>query len=77
MAAVIWLVAFVLLIAGWRRTRRARRRGSIGTAAVGTMYDWLNEDKQRAVDVIVQERAGARDPEDKDGNLPELERPRT
>jgi len=76
MAAVIWLVAIVLLVVAWRRTRRARRRGGIGTAAVGTMYDWLNEDRQRAVDVIVEERAGERDPEDKDGNLPDLAGPR-
>jgi hypothetical protein len=39
------------------------------------VYDWLNEDKRRAVDIIVEERAGARDPEDRDGNLPDLEHP--
>ena len=35
---------------------------------VGTVYDWLNEDKRNAVEVILEERAGARDPEDRDGN---------
>jgi hypothetical protein len=35
----------------------------------------LNEDKRKAVETIVEERAGARDAEDKDGNLPELENP--
>jgi hypothetical protein len=72
MAGAIWLVAIVLLMLGYRRVRRQRRRGGVGTAAAGAVYDWLNEDKQRAVDVIVEERAGARDPEDKDGNLPDL-----
>jgi hypothetical protein len=45
---------------------------AIWVLAGGTMYDWLNEDKRRAIDVIVEERAAARDPEDKDGNLPDL-----
>ena len=52
---------------------RPGRRSGIGTAAVGSMYDLLNEDKRRAVEIIVEERAEARDPEYKDGNLPELE----
>jgi hypothetical protein len=40
---------------------------------VGSVYDMLNEDKRKAVEIIVEERAEARDPEHKDGNLPELE----
>ena len=75
-AAAVWLVAVVLLILAARKMRRTRRRGGIGTAAAGTMYDWLNEDKRKAIDIIVEERAEARDPEDKDGNLPDLETPR-
>ena len=43
--------------------------------ASGAVYDMLNEDKRNAVEIIVEERAGARDPEDRDGNLPELEDP--
>jgi hypothetical protein len=35
----------------------------------------LNEDKRNAVEIVVEERAGARDPEDRDGNLPDLENP--
>ena len=38
--------------------------------------DMLNEDKRRAVEIIVEEKAEARDPEDKDGDLPQLEDPR-
>ena len=40
------------------------------------MYDWLNQDKRNAIEIIVEERAGARDPEDRDGNLPDLANPR-
>jgi len=74
--AVIWAIAIVLLIVAVRKTRGQRRRGGVGTAAAGTVYDLLNEDKRNAVEIIVEERAAARDPEDKDGNLPDLEKPR-
>jgi len=75
MAIVVWLLVILLIVAVARQTRRARRRGGIGTAAVGTVYDMLSEDRRNAVEIIVEERAGARDPEDKDGNLPALEHP--
>jgi hypothetical protein len=76
MSALIWLVAAVLVIAiVWKRRTQARR-GGLGSAAVGTVYDMLNEDKRHAVEIIVEERAGARDPEDRDGNLPDLSQPR-
>jgi hypothetical protein len=67
---VIAIVVVVLLFYGQRK-----RRGQVGAAASGTVYDWLNEDKRNAVEIIVEERAGARDPEDRDGNLPDLEDP--
>jgi len=76
MAAVIWLVAIVFLMLGVRRTRAQRRRGGVGSAAAGMVYDLLNEDKRKAVEIVVEERAAARDPEDRDGNLPELEKPK-
>ena len=76
MAAVIWLVAAVFLIIAFRKTRRGRGRFNVGPAAVGGIYDMLNEDKRRAVEIIVEERAEAQDPEDKDGNLPDLVHPR-
>jgi hypothetical protein len=76
MAAAVWLVVIVLLIVAVGKTRGQRRRGGIGTAAAGSIYDMLNEDKRNAVEVIVEERAAARDPEDKVGNLPDLDHPK-
>jgi len=52
-----------------------RRHGGVGTAAVGTVYDMLNEEKRRAVEIIVEGRAEERRPEYPDGNLPDLETP--
>ena len=75
MAASIWLIAVVLLMIAARRMRRQRRRGGIGSAAAGTIYGWLNEDKRHAVEIVVEGRAEARDPEDRDGNLPDLADP--
>ena len=71
-SAVIWIAAIVLLVVAYRRTRLQKRRGGVGAAAAGSVYDWLNEDKRNAVEIIVEERAAAHDPEDKDGNLPDL-----
>jgi hypothetical protein len=36
----------------------------------------LNEDRRNAIETIVEERAAARDPEDKDGNRPDLDSPK-
>ena len=76
MAATIWLVAVVFLIIAVRRARRTRGRLGVGAGGAGAIYDMLNDDKRRAVEIIVEEKAGARDPEDKDGDLPQLEDPR-
>ena len=71
--AIIWLAVLVAVTGGLARLRR--RRTSVGAAAAGSIYDMLNEDKRKAVEIVVEERAGARDPENRDGNLPDLENP--
>ena len=76
MAAAIWLIAVVILIIAVRKARRTRGRLGVGSAGAGVIYDMLNEDKRRAIEIIVEEKAEARDPEDKDGDLPQLEDPR-
>jgi len=55
-----------------RRLVTRRGRSAIGPAAAGSIYDMLNKDKRQALEIIVEERAEARDPEDADGNLPDL-----
>jgi hypothetical protein len=72
MSALIWLAAIVLLVIAVRKAQKQRRTGGVGAGAAGIVYDLLNEDKRKAVEIVVEQRAEARDPEDKDGNLPEL-----
>jgi hypothetical protein len=55
--------------------RTQRRRGGVGSAAMGSVYDLLNEDKRRAIEIIVEEKAEERRPEYPDGNLPDLDDP--
>ena len=72
------ILVMLLFFAALVQARR-RRRGP-GPGAAGALYDMLNQDKRRAIEIIVEEKTGERDPEDADGNLPELEspgRPRT
>ena len=71
--AIVWLMAIVAVIVLFSRQRR--RRSRVGAAGAGSIYDMLNEDKRNAVEIVVEERAAARDPEDRDGNLPDLENP--
>lgn len=71
------LVALLLLVLAGAVVlmRRTRRRGLPGPGAAGAVYELLNEERRKALEVIVEERAEARDPEDKDGTLPDLEDP--
>ena len=72
----IWLIAIVLLVFAYRKARIGRGGINVGAAGAGAVYDMLNEDKRKAVEVVVEGRAEAQDPEDRDGNLPDLEEPR-
>jgi hypothetical protein len=69
-ALVIWLIVGV-----WRLTRRRGQRVTPGTALLSSMALLFDDNRKAAVEVIVEERTGERDPEDRDGNLPQLERP--
>jgi hypothetical protein len=59
---VVFLAAVCLLIA-----RARRRRGRIGPASAGAIDDLLHQDRKKAIEIIVEERAAARDPETVDG----------
>jgi hypothetical protein len=72
-ADLVWAGGALVLVAIILITRRARRHGgSLRAGVVGALYDWLNEEKRRAIDVIVEGKAEARRPEYPDGNLPDL-----
>lgn len=68
---LIWLALIVVLF-----FRLRRRRSHIGSGAAGAVYDMLNDEKRKAVEIVVEDRAAARDPEHRDGNLPDLEKPK-
>ena len=79
-SALVWIA--VIVVAAFLFSRLTSSGGKtsgvsrVGPGASGTIYDWLNQDKRNALEIIVEEKAGARDPEDKDGNLPDLEDPK-
>ena len=80
-AGVVWavvLLAFVavVVVSVFSKRREGRGGSGPGAAAVGAMYDLLNQDKRNAIELIVEDRAAARDPEDADGNLPDLQDPK-
>lgn len=72
--AIVALAWTILLMIAFARLRK--RRSRIGSGAAGAVYDMLQEDKRKAIEIVVEGRAEARDPEDKDGNLPDLEHPK-
>jgi hypothetical protein len=79
MASAIWgFTLLVFFIVGFVKIRRRRssQTFNVGAGAMGSVYDLLNQDRRNAIEIIVEEKAEARDPEDADGNLPDLERPR-
>ena len=59
-------------------SRRARRHGgALRAGAVGALYEWQTRDKQKALDVIVEGKAAETRPEYPDGDLPQLQSPRS
>jgi hypothetical protein len=55
------------------RALASDRRGRtfhVGPGAAGTIYDMLNEDKRKAIEIIVEGRAEHRDPETADDMPP-------
>ncbi len=72
--AVLALILAAIALVG-RRSRTPGRRSRPGPGTIGTVYDFLNEERRRAIEIIVEQRAEARDPEEAEGNLPDLEHP--
>jgi hypothetical protein len=68
---IVWgavvLVFMVVLVASVWRKRRGGHTPGPGPGASGAIYDLLNQDKRNAIELIVEEKAGIRDPEDAEG----------
>jgi hypothetical protein len=56
----------LLLLAMGVIYRRVRTR-AVGPGAMGAVYDLLNQDRRKAVEIIVEDRAEERDSEHADG----------
>ena len=63
MAGIVWLIVIAAIVVVFRRARSRRRHSGIGAGASGTIYDWLNEEKRNAVEIIVEDKAAERDEE--------------
>src|SRR5690349_6477406 len=58
----IFFVSIALLMV-YAAVYKRLRRGRVGSAAAGTVYDLLNEDRRKALEIIVEQKAEATDPE--------------
>ena len=68
-AVVIFWIVFAL---AWRARRKG---GSIRAGVIGANYEWLSQDKRRAMELVIEERAEEGKRGSADGNLPDLEDP--
>jgi hypothetical protein len=55
----IWAWGLVFFAIVLYRLRKRRRH--IGSSAAGTVYDIIHEDKRKAIEIIVADKAAARD----------------
>jgi hypothetical protein len=69
----VWLLIILMVVGIWRIRRK---KVVVGPAAMGSMEALLDDRRRAAIEIIIEERTGERDPEDRDGNLPDLESPR-
>jgi hypothetical protein len=73
LALVLGVLYFAFRVMG--KNRRAGRTFGVGPGAAGTIYDMLNEDKRKAIEIIVEGRAEHRDPESADDIPPPVTKP--
>ena len=64
---LIW--GAVIGVLAWMMWRVRRRRPHLGGGGAGTVYDWLNDDKRKAIEVVVEGRAERQDPEHADDTV--------
>ena len=68
---IIWGVTMVL--AGFAFYRAKTRRKHIGAGAAGAVYGMMNEDRRKAIEVVAEDKAAARDFEHADDDDPKDE----
>ena len=67
--AIVWVLIVWLVVGAWRLRKR---RVTLGPAAGATMTALMDDQRCAALEIILEERTAEKDPEDKDGNLPDL-----
>ena len=68
----VWLLILWMIVGVWRLRRRSVQPGN----ALLDSMELLHNDRQRAaIELIQEDITGYKDPEDKDGDLPQLETP--
>lgn len=68
-AVIVWGLILLLFVGAWRLRKR---RVTLGPAAAASMESLMDDQRRAALEIILEERAGEKDPEDRDGNLPDL-----
>jgi hypothetical protein len=64
---IVFVIVLTVRLRGRKRGDGRRVRSGPGPGATGAVYDMLHEDKRRAIELIVEGRAEATDPEQADG----------
>ena len=62
--AVLWFLIVWLIVGAWRLGRRRIRPG---TAFLSSMEGLFDDNRRAAAELIIEERTGYRDPEDREG----------
>jgi hypothetical protein len=76
LADLVWAGGALVLVVLVIVSRRAKRHGGAFRAGVvGALYAWQNRDRQRALELIVDRKAGARRPEHPDDTIPDSDAP--
>ena len=62
---LVWLVVLALIVVAFLSL--GDRRTHVGSASAGTIYDWLNQDKRKAIEIVVDGQAERQDGEHAEG----------
>ena len=71
---VVWLIILAMIAAlFWMIVFGKMPSGGGGFAALTVFHDWLPKDKQRAIEVVIEQKAGKRLEEDENAAPPRPE----